>query len=274
VQDPTDDVGDPNGPRPDRNRGVAELWAAYLDEPTQERRAELVVHYAPLVKYVAGRMSASMPPSIERADLVSYGVFGLIDAIDRFRSDRRCKFETYAISRIRGAILDELRRLDWVPRSVRAKAGRVQWAITELEAMLQRSPTDAELARFLGTSPRDLRATLTQIFSSTTTALEELTPDAGTTQAATAVADSDDEPAAVVDAAAMRDIVAATIKSLPERERTVLSLYYYENLTLAEIGSIMGVTESRVCQVHARAVLQMRSRIESQVRLPANRLSA
>jgi len=274
VQDPIDDGG-ATATRPPRSPGVAELWAAHLRDPSPARRAELVVHYSPLVKYVAGRMSARMPPSVERSDLVSYGVFGLIDALDRFRADQGCTFETYAISRIRGAILDELRRLDWVPRSVRAKASRVQWALAELEATLQRSPTDAELARFLGMSSRTLRTTLTQVFATTTPGFDELTVDADAGGVvAEAVADPDDEPAAVVDAEATRHLVADSIRALPERERTVLSLYYYENLTLAEIGSILGVTESRVCQIHARAVLQMRSRIESQVDVPADRLSA
>src|SRR5437016_6554038 len=144
---PEDPTGDP----------VAELWSEYKQHHTPDARERLILHYSPLVKFVAGRVAAGLPQSIEQADLVSYGIFGLIDAIDKFDTGRGFKFETYAIARIKGAIIDELRSMDWVPRSVRAKARSVEKAYTKLENELHRTPSDGEVADLLGMSEGDLQ---------------------------------------------------------------------------------------------------------------------
>src|SRR5918997_1125473 len=172
---------------------LRDLWRRYKASGDERARERLVVAYSPLVKYVSGRMASGLPAHVEEADLISYGLVGLISAIERFELEREIKFETYAITRIKGAIIDELRSLDWVPRSVRARAREIERANSKLEHKLQRAPTDEEMAH--------------------------------------------------------------------EREKLVVALYYYENLTLREIGEVLGVTESRVSQLHTKAVLRLRGRM-------------
>ena len=249
------------------------LWASYKSAGGREVRDALILHYSPLVKYVAGRVAVGLPQNVEQADLVSYGIFGLIDAIEKFDLDRGYKFETYAIARIKGAILDELRSIDWVPRSVRAKARALEKAYAKLEAQLHRTPSDDELANELGLSDEQFQSTLSQISFIGLVALDEMLSVGGdrgeSLSLGDTVADSAEGPVAAYEVEEMRQILADAINRMPEREKIVLTLYYYEGLTLAEIGQVLGVTESRVCQIHTKAVLQLRSRLAASEREPA-----
>jgi RNA polymerase sigma factor for flagellar operon FliA len=225
-----------------------------------------VVAYSPLVKYVSGRMASGLPAHVEEADLISYGLVGLINAIERFELEREIKFETYAITRIKGAIIDELRSLDWVPRSVRARARAIERANAKLEARFLRAPTDEEMSRELEMSVDEFQEALLQISNSTVAALDELwtVSDASGDQVSLLDTLQDPgapDPASVIDATELKDRVADAIARLPEREKLVVALYYYENLTLREIGEVLGVTESRVSQLHTKAVLRLRSRL-------------
>jgi RNA polymerase sigma factor FliA len=252
---------------------VARLWADYKEGSDPSLRDRLIVHYSPLVKYVAGRVAVGLPQNVDQADLVSYGIFGLIDAIDKFDLERGYKFETYAIARIKGAILDELRSIDWVPRSVRAKARAIEKAYGKLESQLHRSPSDAELAEELDLTEGQLQNTLSQISFIGLVALDEMLSVGGdrgeSITLGDTVADSGQGPVAAYEVEEMRQILAEAINRMPEREKIVLTLYYYEGLTLSEIGEVLGVTESRVCQIHTKAVIQLRSKIAASEREPA-----
>jgi RNA polymerase sigma factor for flagellar operon FliA len=245
---------------------IAQLWADFKTNADRSVRDRLIQHYSPLVKFAAGRVGVGLPPNVEQADLISYGMFGLIDAIEKFEPDRGFKFETYAISRIKGAILDELRSIDWVPRSVRAKARSVETAYAKLEAELHRSPTDAELSGELDLTEDQLQSTLSQIAFVGLAALDETLSvgAAGERESFTlgdTIADQRAGPVDSFEVEEMRHLLADSINSMPEREKIVLTLYYYEGLTLAEIGQVLSVTESRVCQIHTKAVLQLRARV-------------
>jgi len=225
-----------------------------------------VVAYSPLVKYVAGRMGPGLPAHVEESDLISYGLGGLISAIERFDLSREIKFETYAITRIRGAIIDELRSLDWVPRSVRARAREFERVNMRLEAKLHRAPSDEEIAAELEITLDEFQDALLQISNSTIVALDELwsVSDSGGDQVSLLDTLPDrgaPDPQVLVDESELRDRVADAIAALPEREKLVVALYYYENLTLREIGEVLGVTESRVSQLHTKAVLRLRSKL-------------
>jgi RNA polymerase sigma factor for flagellar operon FliA len=250
----------------DEDRTIIEqLWADYKATSSREARDRLIVHYSPLVKYVAGRVSVGLPQHIEQSDLVSYGIFGLIDAIDKFDTDRNIKFETYAIARIKGAIIDELRSIDWVPRSVRAKARLVEKAYAKLEAELLRTPSDQEVADELGITEEDLHGIFNQISFVGLVALDEVLSGSGdrgeSTTLGDTIPDKGEGPVAAFEVEEMKQILASAINRLGDREKIVLTLYYYEGLTLAEIGEVLGVTESRVCQIHTKAVLQLRARM-------------
>jgi RNA polymerase sigma factor for flagellar operon FliA len=245
--------------------GVSTLWEDYKATGTVDARNRLIVHYSPLVKYVAGRLSAGLPQNVEQADLVSYGMFGLIDAIAKFDPGRGYKFETYAMSRIRGSIIDELRSIDWVPRSLRTKARSVEKAYTKLEHELLRTPTDAEVAAELNMTEDDLQDVFTQMSFFGLVALEE-TVSLGAERGEVVtlrdtIPDPGPGPVGVFEVEETKQILAGAINRLPEREKIVLSLYYYEGLTLGGIGEILGVTESRVCQIHTKAVIQLRSKL-------------
>jgi len=251
---------------------IDRLWADYKRGGERELRDQLIVHYSPLVKYVAGRVASGLPHSVDQADLVSYGIFGLIDAIEKFDLDRGFKFETYAIARIKGNILDELRSIDWVPRSVRAKARAIEKAYSTLEGRLHRTPTDAELAAELDLTDDQLQTTLGQISFTGLVALDEMLSNGDRGDSTTlgdTLPDSGMGPVAAYEVEEMRQLLADAINRLPEREKMVLTLYYYEGLTLAEIGSILGVTESRVCQIHTKSVIQLRARMAASEREPA-----
>jgi RNA polymerase sigma factor for flagellar operon FliA len=221
------------------------------------------------VKYVAGRVSTGLPAHVEDADLISYGLLGLISAIERFDPGREIKFETFAIARIKGSIIDELRSLDWVPRSVRSKAREIEKANAVLENRLQRAPTDEEMAAKLGMSQDEFQDALSRISKSSVVALDELWTVSDTSGDQVSLLDTLQDPNAIdpaheLDTSELKDRLADAITRLPEREKLVVALYYYENLTLREIGEVLGVTESRVSQLHTKSVLRLKSRLQSE----------
>lgn len=245
---------------------IDELWRDYVRSPSRALRDRLVLHYAPLVKYVAGRVGTGLPTHIDTGDLIGSGVFGLVDAIEKFDPDRGWKFETYAMQRIRGAILDDLRSQDWVPRVVRSRAREVERALERLGGQLHRTPTDVELADELGYTVSELRDLYGQLRLTSVVALEELIGagrDSGSLVDALPDDDAIDPVSVLVDRDNRRQLADA-IAQLAERDRIVVSLYYFESLTLAEIGKVLGVTESRVSQLHTRAVLRLRAKLTEQ----------
>ena len=251
-------------PNPNPVTDLDALWREYKDRGSADARERLILHYAPLVKYVAGRIGSGLPAHVDEGDLVSYGLLGLIGAIERFDPQRDIKFETYAIARIKGAIIDELRAMDWVPRSVRFKAREIDKASADLESKLKRSPTEVEMAEHLGVSRRELHETVSQISFVSVMALDEVVSvgddrSEGVTLLDT-LSDAGD-PTAGLEGQETRGLLAAAINSLSEREKIVVTLYYFEGMTLAEIGEILGVTESRVCQIHTKAVGQLRGHL-------------
>ncbi len=248
--------------------GIASLWRYYKQTGDKKARDQLIVYYSPLVKHVAGRVSSGLPKTIEQADLVSYGTFGLMDAIEKFDPERNIKFESYAIARIKGTMIDELRAIDWVPRSVRSKARSIENAISTLESSLLRSPTESEIADQMGISERELHDLLSQVSFIGLVALDEVLPGNADRGAVTTfgdtLADKAGGPMAAYEIQEMRQLLLEAVNRLSEREKKVLTLYYYEGLTLAEIGQVLGVTESRVCQIHTKAVLQLRSKLSKE----------
>src|SRR5690606_25654904 len=216
------------------------------------------VHYTPLVRAVAYRLGSALPSYVEVADLVQCGVFGLIDAVERFDPERSPRFESYAVPRIRGAILDELRAQDWVPRGVRGRVRELERAQERLESRLQRAATDAELAEEVGLAVHEVRALARQVQLISVEALDE---NSGGVSELLADDDAPD-PVAVVQAAETLRQLAVAVAQLEERDRDVVRLYYLENRPLAEIGRLLGVTESRVCQLHTRLVGRLRGRLE------------
>ena len=243
------------------------LWDRFESMRDESAREQLILNYSPLVKFVAGRIATGLPNSVENADLISYGIFGLIDALEKFEPDRGFKFETYAISRIRGAIIDELRALDWVPRSVRSRARDIERAIVTLETKLMRTPEDQEVADELGISFSDLQETYTKLSYTFVVSFEDLWgtgTESDDRPDATSIADDNAEnPVETFEAEEMKVILAQAIEHLTDRERTVIALYYYEGLSLKEIGRVLGVTESRVSQMHTKAVLRLRARLHA-----------
>ena len=252
----------------EEQRSVEALWRDFKSLGTQALRDGLIVHYAALVKYVANRVAVGLPSNVEQADLVSYGFFGLIDAIEKFEIDRGIKFETYAIRRIRGAIIDELRSIDWVPRSIRSKARAIENAFGTLEADLGRAPSDAEMAKALEMSEHELQQIFTQVSFVGLVALDDVYNRGGergeTTTLAETIADKGEGPSGLYEVEELRQSLASAINRMPEREKVVLTLYYYENMTLAEIGEVLGVTESRVSQLHAKALTRLKTRLSAE----------
>lgn len=245
---------------------VADAWTDYKKNGSAQSRDALILHFSPLVKYVAGRVAVGLPANIEQADLISYGIFGLIDAIEKFDQARGIKFETYAISRIRGAIIDELRAIDWVPRSVRFKAREVEKAYQSLENRLKRPPSDAEIAEEMNITLDELNRIYTQLSTVSLVALDELmSVDGGQGDKLALVETIEDtrtaSPMEAFESEEMKSILAEAINRLPEREKIVVTLYYFEGLTLAQIGEVLGVTESRICQMHTKAVLALKGKI-------------
>jgi RNA polymerase sigma factor for flagellar operon FliA len=256
------------GARLESIEDVSKIWKQFKEDNSQESREKLILNYAPLVKYVAGRVSSGLPPNIEYADLVSYGIFGLIDAIEKYDPDRGIKFETYAIARIKGAIIDELRSIDWVPRSIRFKARELEKSYVVLENELKRLPNDEEVAKHMNIPLEELHQLLQQMSFISLVALDELWNVGGDKGDKVSLVDTLEDarvkdPSKTYEIEEMKRILADAINRLPEREKIVISLYYYEGLTLREIGEVLGVTESRVCQMHTKAILRLKGRLSS-----------
>ena len=243
------------------------VWTEFKQTADRSARERLILHYAPLVTMVAGRVGAGLPSTVEQADLVSYGMFGLIDAIEKYETDRAVKFETYASARIRGAIIDELRAIDWIPRSVRTKARAVDRAFSELEGELRRPPSENEVANRLEIGVGELRSTFTQLSTVNVAALDELVGSGPDRASSMSLLDTLEDPgasdpAAFIEVQETKVLLARAIERLGEREKIVLVLYYYESMTLAEIGKVLGVTESRISQMHTAAMLRLRATLQ------------
>lgn len=229
---------------------LARLWAEYKERADPALRDRLVLQYSPLVKFVAGRVRSGLPATVEAADLVSEGVIGLMDAIEKFEPSRGLQFQTYAVPRIRGAIVDSLRAADWVPRGVRTRAREVERAQQDLQARLGRFPEDHEIAAELGVTVRELGDLYSAISRSGVSSLDELGVQDELAEPAGAELDDD-----------LRAALLPAVRTLPERDQVIVALYYFEGLTLSEIGQVLEVTESRVSQLHTRATLALRARI-------------
>lgn len=242
-----------------------QLWSVYKKNSDIQARDELLNEYIPLVKYVAGRMAMNLPSSVEVGDLESFGFFGLLDALEKFDETRNIKFETYASTRVRGAILDGLRSMDWVPRSVRAKIRTLESEVYNLTNELGRNPSDHEIAAALDVSPERYYELLTEVKGVTLFSLDE-----------TVTTDSEGDSLKILDLVVDDEILpdhrllrdesleelTAAVEGLSEREQLVLALYYNEELTLREIGHVLDVSESRVSQIHTKAVMTLRSRLK------------
>ncbi|MDR2069190.1 MAG: RNA polymerase sigma factor WhiG [Spirochaetaceae bacterium] len=242
-----------------------ELWVAYRKTRDPEIRELFIRQYAPLVKYVAGKVAIGMPANVEFDDLVGYGAFGLMDAIDKFDPEKNVKFKTYAVTRIRGAIFDELRSIDWVPRSVRQKTKEVEETIGALEAQLGRTASDQEIAVALGMSEAEYLKTIMKISGTSILSLNDVW-FSGDENDKVSIGDSIESPSSmnpdvIVEKEEIRRVIVEAIQELPDKEKKILVLYYYEELTLKEIGQVLEVTESRVSQLHTKAILRLRAKL-------------
>jgi RNA polymerase sigma factor for flagellar operon FliA len=245
---------------------MMKIWQEYKFTGSLEAREKLILHYTPLVKYVAGRLYVEASPSAEKADLVSYGVFGLIDAIEKFDLSRNTKFETYAISRIKGAIIDGLRALDWIPRSIRFKARELEKTYATLGSELKRIPTEEEVSQEMGISVKKLHEMLGQIDATKMIALNgTFNPAYGgdrvglidTVENANSV-----DPSRMFELEELKTMLAQAIDALPEREKTIIILHYYEGLSFKNIRELFEVSEPRISQMHSKAILHLRAKLE------------
>jgi RNA polymerase sigma factor for flagellar operon FliA len=241
------------------------LWKDYKETRNPEIRDRMVRQYAPLVKYVAGKVAVGMPQNVEFDDLVGYGVFGRFDVIEKFDPDKHVKFKTYAVTRIRGAIFDELRAIDWVPRSVRQKSREIEDAIRRLEASLGRAASDAEVAREMNMTDKEFEKTMLRVSGTSILSLNDVWYT-GEDNDKVSIADSIESPDNfnpdnIVEKEEVKRVIIQSIQELPEKEKTVLVLYYYEDLTLKEIGKVLEVTESRVSQLHTKAIMRLRAKL-------------
>ncbi|MBF0175610.1 MAG: FliA/WhiG family RNA polymerase sigma factor [Magnetococcales bacterium] len=234
-------------------------------------REKIIMKYAPIVKYVAGRISMRLPQSVDVDDLYQVGILGLIDAVAKFDPERGIKFQTYAEFRVRGAILDELRSMDWVPRGVRHAATQIQDIYLKLESQLGRPPEDDEVARHLGISLDDYFVQLDSVRSLSVISFEDLRPnlDDDEWDVLDILADpSQVDPVEALGLQQVREVLSQAVASLPEKERLVITLYYFEELTMSEIGAVLGLTESRISQLHSKAALRMRARVRKVLGAP------
>lgn len=243
--------------------GKKKLWEEYAGNKSPEVREKIILEYAPLVKVVAGRLSMYLGYNVEYEDLVSYGIFGLIDAIDKFDCMKDVKFETYASLRIRGAILDQIRKMDWIPRTIRQKQKRIDAAIKEIETQYGRSATDEEIAKILGITDEEYLDWQSQMKITNVVSLNEfleqgseVSNEAGSTKSA-----AFDSPEEILERDELKKMLEQALELLTEKERKVIVLYYYEDLTLKEISNILEVSESRISQLHTRALQKMRGRM-------------
>ena len=241
----------------------ARLWKKYKRTKTKALREEIVCKYLYLVKYVAGRVAIGLPPNVEFNDLVSYGILGLFDAIEKYDVNQGNKFETYGVSRIRGAIMDELRKLDWAPRLLRKRAREIERKMRELEDRHGRTATEEELARSLKMSVEELNGIYNELNSTTFLSLDEVWQNDDGNKPISRLQTVEDslitDQFSFVHQSEVKELLAQAIDQLPEKEKLVIVLYYYENLTLREIGDVLNVSESRVCQIHTKVVLRLRS---------------
>ena len=241
-------------------------WEEFKTTGSPEAREALILAYVPLVKYVAGRVSVGLPSNVDFDDLVSYGVFGLVDAVEKFDPDRGVKFETYAVARIRGAVIDGLRSIDWVPRSVRKKSKELEQTIGALEAKLGRPATDQEIAEALNITVEEYYELLSEVKGVSLASLDEVwsgdPEEDGKIPFGQMIENTrSEDPTARVEDVEVKRVLAEAIDHLPERERLVVALYYYEGLTLKEIGEVLNVSESRISQIHTKAILRLRGRL-------------
>ncbi|MCL1994096.1 MAG: RNA polymerase sigma factor WhiG [Spirochaetes bacterium] len=242
-----------------------ELWQQYRKTRDPAIREAFIKQYAPLVKYAAGKVAVGMPQNVEFDDLVGFGVFGLIDAIDKYDPEKNVKFKTYAVTRIRGAIFDELRQIDWVPRSVRQKTREIEAAISTLEAQLGRTATDQEVAKALGLDEAEYFKVIQKVSGTSIISLNELWYSSDENDKVSIV-DSIESPSSLnpdvmVVNEEIRRVIVEAINELPDKEKKILVLYYYEDLTLKDIGRVLEVTESRVSQLHTKAIAHLRAKL-------------
>ena len=240
-----------------RNR----LWENYAKTKSPDIREKLILEYAPLVKLVAGRLSMYLGYNVEYDDLVSYGIFGLIDAIDKFDSMKEVKFETYASLRIRGAILDQIRKMDWIPRTIRQKQKKIDAAMKEIEINTGRAATDEEIAASLGISEDDYQGWQSQMKITGVVSLNEFMESGSEIPAQQSNQHRFEEPEEVVEKEELKKVLAQALELLTEKEKKVILLYYYEDLTLKEISHVLEVSESRISQLHTRALQKMKSKM-------------
>lgn len=242
-----------------------EQWLDYKKKKNPAIREAFIRQYAPLVRYVAGKVAMGLPQNVDYDDLVGFGVFGLIDAIDKFDPEKHVKFKTYAVTRIRGAIFDELRAIDWVPRSVRQKTREVEEAVLHLESKLGRSANDKEVATELGLTEEEYNDTILKISGTSVLSLNDVWYT-GDENDKVSIVDSIESPVAlnpdaIVERDEIKKVIIESLNELPDKEKKVLILYYYEDLTLKEIGKVLEVTESRVSQLHTKAIMRLRGRL-------------
>ena len=237
------------------------LWDAYRKKPTQEIREQLIIEYAQLVKLVAGRLSMYLGHNVEYDDLVSYGIFGLIDAIDKFDTTKNVKFETYASLRIRGAILDQIRMMDWIPRTVRQRQRKMDEAMKAIEMRTGKMATDEELAKELGLTDEELLSWQSQVKVTNVVSLNEFEENGPEPMMDTGGHERFSQPEEVIEESELKEMLSASLEILTEKERQVIELYYYEDMTLKEISKILSVSESRVSQLHTKGLLKMRKKM-------------
>lgn len=248
-----------------KHKDEKELWQEYRKTKNPEIREYFVIKYSPLVKYVAGKVAIGMPQQVEFEDLVSYGAFGLLDAIEKYDPERDIKFKTYAMTRIRGSIFDELRNIDWVPRTLRQKAKQLEEAIITLENKLGHSVDDEEIAKEMGISNQELQELFSKISGASVISLNDVwyTGDDNDQVSFIDTIESPESlnPENIIEKEEIRSVIVEAIKQLPDKEKKVIVLYYYEDLTLKEIGEVLEVTESRVSQLHTKAILRLRGKL-------------
>ncbi|HAJ79941.1 MAG TPA: FliA/WhiG family RNA polymerase sigma factor [Fibrobacteres bacterium] len=246
------------------------LWKEYKENGSKVAKDKLLLEYASLVKYIAQRIAVNLPASVERDDLISVGILGLVKAVETFEPERGFKFETYAGHKIRGAILDELRSLDWVPRSVRQKSRDLQRIFVKLENELGRMPYDDEVCESLDISMKEYEDMLTEVTPTTIVSLEEAMPDRDADSKEIRVIDTIEDtgslnPLRALSFTEVKNILKEAIASLPEKEKLVIALYHYEELTLKEIGVVLNISESRVSQIHSKVILRLRAKLLQKV---------
>lgn len=242
----------------------SKLWEKYSQKQDSETREALIIEYVPLVKLVSGRLSMYLGYTVEYEDLVSYGIFGLIDAIDKFDYRKGIKFETYASLRIRGAILDQIRKMDWIPRSVRQKQRQIDAAITKLESAEDKTATDEEIAKELDISLEEYYVWQGQTKVTGIASIDEFVEQGIEVRAFDNQKYADNEPEKVYEKEELKNLLKESLDKLTEKERMVVVLYYYEELTLKEISSVLEVSESRVSQLHTKALQKMKQILGSQ----------